>query len=615
MFVRNGTVVCSASDLKAAVECEWGLMRRLDAKLGRVEAVPEPEDAMNRRAAALGDVHERRQLEEYLATFGPHLPGSPGGVAVIERPVDSTDFAALAAAQETTLAAMRDGAEVVFQATFFDGTFLGFADFLVRSGHGTAARWAVYDTKLARRAKVTALLQLAAYAEQLQGLGIPIDDTVHLLLGDGSVSSHRLDDIRPVFDLRMTRLRQLVDARLADSAPIAWGAEGVAADGRCAECWAQVEARRDVLLVGRLTVHQRARLEAAGITTIDEFAASTGPVEGIGPAALQRLRLQAELQLRAEAAEETGTHLVQAEVIDPDGFAALPEPDAGDIFFDFEGDPLWSEDGRTWGLEYLFGVIDHDAGREHFRPFWAHSREQEKRALLAFLEYVAERRRRHPGLHIYHYADYERSHLQQLCARHGVGEAILDDLLRDHVLVDLYPIVLRTVRISERSYSLKKLEPLYMGERLRESDVTNAADSVDAYVHYRALLDAGRAAEATEQLQQIADYNEYDCVSTLGLRDWLLARADELGIRRRPPLPAGSAKDAALDRREDRARDALLATIAGIPADERTPEQTTPALAAAAIEYHRREDKSFWWEHFNREIAPIEAWAEQKDVL
>ena len=51
MFVRDGTVVCSASDLKAAVECEWGLMRRLDSKLGRAQAVAEPEDSMNRRAA------------------------------------------------------------------------------------------------------------------------------------------------------------------------------------------------------------------------------------------------------------------------------------------------------------------------------------------------------------------------------------------------------------------------------------------------------------------------------------------------------------------------------------------------------------------------------------
>ena len=67
MFVRDGVAVLSASDLRAAVECEWALLRRLDAKLGRVEAVPEPEDALNRRAAGLGDAHELRQLDAYLA--------------------------------------------------------------------------------------------------------------------------------------------------------------------------------------------------------------------------------------------------------------------------------------------------------------------------------------------------------------------------------------------------------------------------------------------------------------------------------------------------------------------------------------------------------------------
>ena len=38
----------------------------------------------------------------------------------------------------------------------FDGRFVGFADFLVRDGQ----RYRVVDTKLARSAKVTALLQL-----------------------------------------------------------------------------------------------------------------------------------------------------------------------------------------------------------------------------------------------------------------------------------------------------------------------------------------------------------------------------------------------------------------------------------------------------------------------
>jgi uncharacterized protein len=67
----------------------------------------------------------------------------------------------------------------------------------------------------------------------------------------------------------------------------------------------------------------------------------------------------------------------------------LPEPDKGDLFFDFEGDPLWSDDGHEWGLEYLFGVLDTADG---FHPLWAHDRPQERRALENFLESVRKRR-------------------------------------------------------------------------------------------------------------------------------------------------------------------------------------------------------------------------------
>ncbi|MEB0276872.1 hypothetical protein, partial [Cryobacterium sp. 5B3] len=79
-----------------------------------------------------------------------------------------------------------------------------------------------------------------------------------------------------------------------------------------------------------------------------------------------------------------------------------------------------------------------------------------------------------PDLHIYHYAPYERTHLLCVAARHGVGEDAVDDLLLNHVLVDLYPIVRQGLRVFSRSYSLKKLEHLYMGEEAREG-VDNAA--------------------------------------------------------------------------------------------------------------------------------------------
>ena len=151
-----------------------------------------------------------------------------------------------------------------------------------------------------------------------------------------------------------------------------------------------------------------------------------------------------------------------------------------------------------------------------FKPFWAHCRAEEGQALLDFLDYVDERRK-YPGMHIYHYAAYEKAALGNLPSFTPVGEAAVDDLLREGVLVDLYDTVRHSIRVSEDSYSIKKLEPLYMGEHLRSGDVTDAGASVVAYADYCTARDAGGEAAATI-LAGISDYNEYDCLSTLELR-------------------------------------------------------------------------------------------------
>ena len=76
---------------------------------------------------------------------------------------------------------------------------------------------------------------MAAYADQLQRLGIPVGDRVYLILGNGETSEHRLDDILPVFRDRVARLVHAIQSRVddPDDAPLPWGAEGVTACGRC----------------------------------------------------------------------------------------------------------------------------------------------------------------------------------------------------------------------------------------------------------------------------------------------------------------------------------------------------------------------------------------------
>ncbi|MDH6675907.1 putative RecB family nuclease [Rhodococcus sp. LBL1] len=598
MFLLDDVVVYSSGDLTLAATCEFALLRRLDGLLGFAPApAGSATDPMLERASRLGAAHERGVREDFERRFGR--------VETIARPEYTAT--GLHDAHRTTVDAARAGVPVIYQGTFFDGRFLGFCDFLVRDDDA----YTVYDTKLARHAEVPALLQLAAYADALSASGVRPAPLVHLLLGDGSDSVHALADLAPVYASRRGALQRVLDEHRAAGVPVAWGDERYLACGRCETCTQEVETHRDLLLVAGIRTTSRQRLITGGVSTIDVLAEHTAPVADLSGRTLSALQAQAAIQLRGE--REGGNTF---EVYDAGALTALPEPDPGDVYFDFEGDPLWSEAGSSdWGLEYLFGVVEEPRPGSTgpvFRPFWAHDRRQERRALVDFLEYVRDRRTEHPGMHIYHYAAYEKSALLRLAGRHGVGEDAVDDLLRAGVLVDLYPIVRASLRIGERSYSIKKLEPLYMGDRLRGGDVMNAADSVVAYSDYCDLRDSGRTEAADDVLRGIADYNEYDCVSTRELRNWLLARAAEHGVSPHRRAPAAPAADDDTAGHTERA----LRRFAGDgPRHARSADQQAAALMAAAIGYHGRERKPFWWAHFDRLTQPVDDWSDTRDVL
>ncbi|OBG26915.1 TM0106 family RecB-like putative nuclease [Mycobacterium sp. 852002-51057_SCH5723018] len=590
MFVVGDSIVYSASDLAAAARCEYALLRDFDAKLGRGPAVTV-EDELLARTATLGTEHERRRLDRLRDEFGD-------GVAIIGRPAYT--LAGLTAAAEATQRAVADRAPVVYQAAMFDGRFVGFADFLVLDGE----RYRVTDTKLARSPKVTALLQLAAYADTLAGSGVPVAPDAELELGDGTVVRYRIGDLIPVYRSQRALLQRLLDEHYAAGTPVRWDDEGVSACLRCPLCTEQLRAADDLLLVAGMRISQRDKLVDAGISTVAELADHAGPVPDLAPTALAKLIAQATLQVRQR---DTGTP--QFEIVDPQPLTLLPEPDPGDLFFDFEGDPLWTADGHEWGLEYLFGVLE--AGG-NFHPLWAHNRLDERKALTAFLAMVAKRRKRRPNMHIYHYAPYEKTALLRLAGRYGVGEDEVDELLRSGTLVDLYPLVRKSIRVGSESFSLKALEPLYMGAQLRAGDVTTAAESITSYARYCELRAAGQFDEAASVLKEIEDYNHYDCTSTRELRNWLMMRAYEAGV-----IPIGAQPVREGNTVEDRDQPAmtLLRFTGDAGVDDRTPEQTAVALVAAARGYHRREDKPFWWAHFDRLNFPVDEWADDTDVF
>lgn len=592
VFVIDGRVVYSASDLAAAARCEYALLRSFDVKLGRAPQV-SGDDEMLSRTSQLGDQHEQRHLDALR---------DDAEITVIGRP-DYT-LAGLTAAAEQTLRAIERRAPVIYQAAMFDGRFVGFADFLLLEESEQGPRYRLRDTKLARSVKVEALLQLAAYVDTLLAAGVPVSPEVDLVLGDGAIVSYPVDELLPVYRPRRAALQQLLDRHEAAGTPASWEDESVRACFRCADCEEQVRAHDDLLLVAGMRVSQRARLLDAGVTTVRELAAHQGSVPDLPPRTVAALTGQARLQI-ADRVDGKPPY----RVVDPQPLMVLPDADKGDLFFDFEGDPLWTADGHEWGLEYLWGVL---TVADEFSPLWAHTRADERAALIAFLDMVRKRRRRYPRMHVYHYAAYEKSTLLRLAGRYGVGERDVDELLREGVLVDLYPLVRKSIRVGTENYSIKSLEPLYMGNELRDGEVTTATASITEYAHYCELRDAGRADDAATVLKEIEEYNRYDCRSTRRLRDWLVARAIEAGVPPRGPVPVDGAT---VQTAEPDAVERRLLKFAGDGVDPRTPEQTAIAMIAAAKGFHQREDKPFWWGHFDRVNNPVEEWADASGVF
>ncbi|HTI77441.1 MAG TPA: TM0106 family RecB-like putative nuclease, partial [Mycobacterium sp.] len=591
MFVADDRVIYSASDLAAAARCEYALLRSFDARLGWGPPVAV-EDELLARTAQLGGEHEQRHLDELRAD---------DTVTIIGRPKYTVE--GLTAAADQTMRAVERRAPLIYQAAMFDGRFVGFADFLVLSHSEAGERYRLRDTKLARSVKVEALLQLAAYADALAAAGAPVADEVELVLGDGVTATYRVDELLPVYLPRRTALQRLLDRHLAGGAAVTWEDDEVRACFRCPECEIQVRATDDLLLVAGMRVSQRARLIDAGITSMHQLAEHTGGVKELSTRTVKTLTAQAGLQV-ADRIDGKPPY----QVVDPQPLMVLPDANKGDLFFDFEGDPLWTVDGREWGLEYLWGVL---TVADEFHPFWAHDRTSERQALVDFLAMVRKRIRRYPGMHIYHYAAYEKSTLLRLAGRYGVGENDVDDLLRNGILVDLYPLVRKSIRVGTENYSIKSLEPLYMGNELRNGEVTTAADSITQYARYCSLRDEGRADEAASVLKEIEDYNLYDCRSTRRLRDWLMARAIESGVPPRGPQPVRDG--GAIEIGDDIER--RLLKFAGDSVEERTAEQRAVAMVAASRGFHKREDKPFWWSHFDRVNNPVDEWADNTDVF
>src|SRR2546421_33822 len=565
---HNGQLIFSATDLVTFLGCRHATF--LDHRQLEDPAPLPAEDPYVELLQQKGLEHERSYREQ-LRTQGQNVIDIPSGGSLEER-------------TEQTRAAMAAGPEVIYQGAFSDGRWHGYADFLLRVPG--ESRFGDYhyeplDTKLAHATKPKHLMQLGIYADLLTRVQARAPERLHVALGTGETVLLPTRDFQYYLAGARERFETFVDAMPKESTGEPCSACSLCRwRERCEGEWAAAD---HLSLVARITRGQREKLNAAGVTTMAQLAAlpPATPIASLQPDTLERLRAQARLQDGKRRDGRPRPELLPA--VAGKGFARLPRPSAGDLFFDMEGDPLL--DG---GLEYLFGFAFLEPAQPTFRLFWGHDRAAEKAAFEAAMDFIAERLAADSDAHVYHYASYEESAVKRLAMMHGTREAEVDDLLRQGRLVDLYQVVREALRVSEPSYSLKNLEVFYM--RPREGAVTTANASVVAYERWRKLGDECL-------LEEIARYNEADCISTFKLRDWLIKlRPPALPWRERPPADPEEERRTA-ERLAAEAR--LAATTARLM---RCSESERPCreLISQLLEFHHREAKPQWWWQFRR---------------
>ncbi|HRI04910.1 MAG TPA: TM0106 family RecB-like putative nuclease [Pyrinomonadaceae bacterium] len=549
--------------------------------------VPDERTEDQKLIAETGNQHERAVLDEFKAS----------GAGLLE--ISSRNFTDALA---ETRAAVEGKAPIIYQAALASDRFAGFADFMILD---YPEQYQIWDTKLARSPKPYYAIQLCCYSEMFAATaGVPMPEKFGIILGSNDKVEFRTEDfihyyrhIRDNFLLMQDGFTGIMDD-CPEPLPRA-------DHGRWTSHAEKYFDERDHLVrVAGITVGQIKKLKIAGIATMADLADASGTsVPKLAANSLEKLAAQARLQCETRADRATDPEAIaryeilsQGDSYAPIGLSTLPPDHPADVFFDMEGYPL-----MPGGLEYLFGVslINEDTGSLEYIDWWAHDREEEKKAFEGFVDWAFKRWRKNPGMHIYHYAAYEVSAARRLSTSHNIRQDEVDELLRHEVFVDLYQIVRQGLLIGEDSYSIKKVERLYRPKRTTE--VSTGAESI---VQYARWIESKQPRSSTESaiLSDIRDYNKDDCDSTAELLQWLRKIAVENGI------PASDSSRALASATPYEAKELSAEVIARLEVAKKLGERDDEIsmVLADLVDFHRREEKPMWWRMFDRADATPE---------
>ncbi len=579
MYLESSQPVFSPSDLTQFMDSPFASwMEHLALTCPHELPMPDKNDELMDVLQSMGHQHE----SAVLAAF------TEQGLSLVNLKKQSDPL-------EATIAAMKNGVDVIYQASLELSPFRGYADFLIKVEGASRFGdyyYEVWDSKLAKSVKPYFLIQLCCYAEMLEVIQGKRPEYITVILGNNERKRFRTDEYyyfyRNLKHQFLETHQSFTPTKCPDPASSkSWG--------RWSHYAEELLKTADHLIqVATITTSQIKKLNKAGITSMTALVnADSKLIRGLKPEVLKRLKAQAKMQQESVGKEVPVYQLIPHEMGKKLGLALLPPPSSHDIFFDIEGFPL--EEG---GLEYLWGVTYFDEhGKRRYKDFWAHHQEQEKESFKAFIEWAYSRWQQEPAMHIYHYASYEISACRKLMGRYGICEYEVDQLLRNEVFIDLYKIVKGSLLIGEPRYSIKNVEHLYRNKR--DTEVGSGGDSVVVYERWREHPD-GDTWQTSKILKNIRDYNIDDCNSTQELVVWLRERQEEQAIAYLGKTEV--IEPEVKEEREERIklRDRLLAKAEQFRSEGNELLIKMNAVFAWSIEFHRREAKPVFWRMFDR---------------
>lgn len=417
--------------------------------------------------------------------------------------------------QAATLAAMRDGAPLIYGGRIACEDLLGEPDLLIRrnggylaadikSGQGEAGGEDEGDGKL----KAHYAVQVALYADILQQLGFGLGRVAEIWDVKGRHVLYELDTPRhsktdetwwDVYTECVTHVRAILDGSSVTKGALA---------SACKLCHWYSCCREELTAAGDLTlIPNLGRALRDGMTDhlscINDFAGCNpdafvaGKKTVIPKLGVDRLHL---FHQRAKLLTDPDAKPFLRNVV------VLPSTEL-EVFFDIEADPMND-------IVYLHGFVERTGGdpaTEKFTAFFAdaNTEEAEREAFSGAMTWMKER----PAAAIYYYSKYERTMYRKLCERHpGVcSPEDIEELFQPPRAIDLYfDVVTKATEWPTTDHSIKTLAK-YLGFSWRDTDPSGAA-SIEWYQRW---VETG---DATIR-QRILDYNEDDCRATAVLLD------------------------------------------------------------------------------------------------